>query len=203
MKALSKHLFAAALGATLLASCSRPVAYFQPTQREHFSSPKTEAVTAVTPVEAAQPVATPVSAPEAVPTSAEQIAQAKTVMSQVEAYVRNDSKLASNKTLAKRMARANALMATATNKAAVGNNATAAKKMTFMERTMLKKMDKKIKKHVAPNETKALSRNLRNGIIIGAIGFILALFFGGPIGVIGVILLVVGVVLILLGVLDA
>ena len=201
MKTLSKHLFAAAVGATLLASCSRPVAYFQPSQREHFSSPKTETVAAVTPLEATQPVAAPVSAPEATPAPAEQIAQAKTVMNQVEAYVRNDSKLASNKMLAKRMTRANELMSTATNKAAVGNNTTVAKKMTFMERTMLKKIDKKIKKHVAPDEANALNRNTRNGIILAGIGLILS-FFGSVIGVIGLILLIVGVILILLGVLE-
>ena len=203
MKTLSRHLFAAAMGAALLTSCSRPVAYFQPTQREHFSSPKTETVATVTPVEATQPVAAaaPLTAPEAAPAPAQQIAQAKTVMNQVEAYVRNDSKLASNKMLSKRMARANDLMTAATNKAAVGTSMTAAKKMTFMERTMLKKIDKKIKKHVAPDETNALNKNTRNGIILAGIGLILS-FFGGIIGIIGLVLLVVGVILILLGVLE-
>jgi hypothetical protein len=73
--------------------------------------------------------------------------------------------------------------------------------MSLMEKMMMKKLDKQIKKHVAPEEANALNRNLRNGIIIGAIGLILSLF-GGVIGIIGLILLVVGVVLILLGVLE-
>lgn len=202
MSTFSKNLFAALMGAAILSSCSRPVAYFQPSQREHFTAPKTETVAAVTPVAVDQPMAEAAPAPEVVPTKTEQIAQAKAVMSQVEAYVRNDSKLASNKKLNKRIARANELLATANEKTAVSTNVASAKKMSLMERVMLKKIDKKIKNHVAPDKPSAMNQNLRNGIIIGGIGLILSLIFGGVLGIIGVILLVVGVVLIVLGVLQ-
>ena len=177
MRTRTKHLFAALVGTALLASCSRPVAYFQPTAREQFKSVQSEAV-AVTPVTAMQPVSAEVVAPEAAVTvqtaaPAEQIAQAKQAVSQIEAYVRNDSKLATNKTLNKRMARLNKLLTTTTEKAAVSPKATSTRKMTLMERTMLKKMDKKIKSHVSPEKMQAMTSNIRLGLIIGAIGLIL------------------------------
>ncbi|GAB3553963.1 hypothetical protein GCM10027577_38020 [Spirosoma fluminis] len=205
MSTLSKHLFAALMGAAILSSCSRPVAYFQKGPREQFKSPQQETVAVATPVEAAQPVAVETLTPEATPAPAPavaEVAQAKQVMSQVEAYVRNDSKLASNKKLTKRMARVNELLTTASDKSNVSASAASTKKLSLMERTVLKKLDKKIKNHVAPDEAKALNRNARNGIIIGAIGLILSLLFGGVIGVLGLILLIVGIVLILLGVLE-
>ncbi|MGF7214868.1 hypothetical protein GGR92_001008 [Spirosoma lacussanchae] len=207
MNTLSRNLFAALMGAAILSSCSRPVAYFQPSQREQYKSPQPQTVAVVTPAEVAQPAVvaeTPAVevAPVAAPAPAEQTAQVRQVMNQVEAYVRNDSKLASNKKLAKHIERANQLLATSNAKTAVATTAGATKKMSLMERTMLKKMDKKIKNHVAPDDSKALNRNTRNGIIIGAIGLLLSLIFGGVIGVIGLILLIVGIVLILLGVLE-
>ena len=69
MHSLSKHVFAVLLGTALLASCSRPVAYFQPTARDHFATVPATAV----PVEAVQ---VPVS--EAVAVPAERVAQANT-----------------------------------------------------------------------------------------------------------------------------
>jgi hypothetical protein len=208
MNTISKQICAALLGVAVFTSCSRPVAYFQPSQAERFHTQKTEnvATTVATPsVEATQPVAAEVAAttPSVEATPAAQVAQAKAAMSQVEAYVRNDSKLASNKKLTKRIARANEMLANAGTKASVATNATTAKKMSFAERMVMKKLDKKIKNHVAPEEAKVMSRNVRNGIIIGAIGLILSLIFGGPIGIIGLVLLVVGIVLILLGVLES
>ncbi len=131
MNTLSKNLFAALMGAALLSSCSRPVAYFQPSQREHFTPVKTETVAVVTPVEAAQPAVAPTpAAPVAAPD--EQVAQAKQLMSQVDAYVRNDNKLASNRKLTKRMARVNELLTTETAKTTLAVNTTTTKKMSLM-----------------------------------------------------------------------
>lgn len=201
----SRNLAVALMGAAILSSCSRPVAYFQRTQPERFTA-KTETVAApavtnevaavaTTPAVDVAPVA-PVAAEKA-----EKVAQAKEVMNQVDAYVRNDSKLASNKTLTKRIAHAKQMLASAETNTALNTTAASTKKMSLMEKMVMKKLDKQIKKHVAPEEAKALNRNVRNGIILGAIGLILSLF-GGVIGIIGLILLVVGVVLILLGVLE-
>ncbi|GAB3972150.1 hypothetical protein GCM10028806_23730 [Spirosoma terrae] len=207
MSTISKHLLVALIGASILSSCSRPVAYFQPTQREHFTSvkPAPAPVAETAPVQSAPEEAVAVAAPAVeaapAPTQAEQVAQAKQMVGQLEAYVRNDNKLASNKKLAKRMEKVNELLVTS-EKTAVSTNVASTKKMSLVEKAMLKKLDKKIKNHVAPDEAKALNRNARNGIIIGAIGLILSLLFGGVIGVLGLILLIVGIVLILLGVLE-
>ncbi|GAB4031254.1 hypothetical protein [Spirosoma jeollabukense] len=202
MRTLSKHLFVALLGTALISSCSRPVAYFQPTAREQFKTAQPEAVATTTPIETSQPATVETPAPVAAP--AEQLAQTKQAMSQVEAYVRNDSKLSSNKKLTKRMARLNDLLTNTSNKATVTTNVASAKKSTLMERMMLKKIDKKIKNHVAPDQTKVMDSNIRLGIIIGIIGLLLLLLAnGGVLAVIGAIGLIVGLVLILLGVINA
>ena len=211
MSTLSKHLFAALFATTILASCSRPAAYFQPSTREHFTSAQPIAVAVTAPVEAApateieQPVAIATATPEQVATPAtQQLVQTKQAVSQIEAYVRNDTKLASNKKLEKRMTRLNEMLTTASTKATVSTNAAPARKMSLMERTVLRKMDKKIKNHVSPTEAKAMNSNVRLGVIVGIIGLLLLILGGGSVlGVIGAIGLVVGLVLILLGVINA
>jgi len=202
MSMFSRNLAVALMGAAILSSCSRPVAYFQRTQPERFTA-KTETVAApaVTNEVAAVATTPAVDVAPVAAEKAEKVAQAKEVMNQVDAYVRNDSKLASNKTLTKRIAHAKQMLASAETNTALNTTAASTKKMSLMEKMVMKKLDKQIKKHVAPEEAKALNRNVRNGIILGAIGLILSLF-GGVIGIIGLILLVVGVVLILLGVLE-
>lgn len=200
MRTLTNHLFAALLGTALLASCSRPVAYFQPTAREHFAANKPEKAAVAAPVEA---VETGVVSTEVPAVATEQVAQVKWAVSQVEAYVRNDSKLAASKTLNKRMARLNKLLTTATDKATVSTTAASTRKMTFMERTMLKKMDKKIKSHVAPDKTDAMNSNIRLGLIVGIVGLLLLVLGGGSIlGIIGLVGFVAGLVLILLGIIN-
>ena len=201
MRTLTKHLFAALLGTALLASCSRPVAYFQPTAREQFAlnKPEEAAVSASTEV-AVEAAAVSDKVPVVTTTQVEQVKQA---VGQVEAYVRNDSKLAASKTLNRRMARLNELLTTATDKATVSTKAASARKMTSMERTMLKKIDKKIKDRVAPEKTQAMNKNVRLGIIIGVIGLILLLLGGGTIlGILGLVGFIIGLVLILLGVIN-
>ncbi|UFH56744.1 hypothetical protein [Spirosoma sp. KNUC1025] len=204
MSTLSKYLFAGLVGTALISSCSRPVAYFQPTAREQFRTAQVETVAAVTPAQPAEATPVEVAATAAPITPAEQVNQTKQAVSQVEAYVRNDSKLASNKKLAKRMTRLNELLSTAGTKAAVTTNATSTQKTTLMQRMMLKKMDKKIKNHVAPEDTKAMSSNLRLGLIIGLIGLLVWILGGGTVlGVIGLIAFIVGIVLIILGLVNA
>jgi len=208
MNSLSRNLFAALMGVALLSSCSRPVAYFQPSQRENFRTPPTANVAVATPAEATQPTAqtdAPTPATDAVlpavPTPAVQVAQAKVAMEQLDAYVKNDSKLTGNRKLAKRMARANALLAEAdANPAAIASP----HKATFTERLMLKKISKKIKNKIAPDQTNALTDNkIRNGAIIGAIGLVLAIIFNSNLlSLIGVIILAAGIVLIVMGVLE-
>ncbi|GAB3781210.1 hypothetical protein GCM10028818_34880 [Spirosoma horti] len=203
MSTFSKNLFTALMGAAILSSCSRPVAYFQPTARENFKSAQSQSVAVVAPVSTEQPAEVALATPATAAPVEQQLAQTKQAVSQVEAYVRNDNKLASNKKLAKRMTRLNEMLATTSAKAEVATNAASTKKMSLMERAMLKKIDKKIKNHVAPDQTKAMSSNVRLGVIIGIIGLLLLLLGGGSVlGVIGAIGLIVGLVLILLGVIN-
>jgi len=200
MSYLYKPLLAALVGVAALSSCSRPVAHFQNSQREYFKSSPVETVAVTAPSESAQPVVVTPKTQVTLPNPVEQVAQAKVAMKQLDAYVKNDSKLAGNKKLAKRMARANALLTEAeANPVAVA----APRKATFVERMTLKKLDRKIKYKMAPDQTKDfLDNKLRNGIIVGAIGLLLAIIFGGVLGIIGVILLAAGIVLIVLGVLE-
>ena len=81
------------------------------------------------------------------------------------------------------------------------NSLQQAKKMSLKERIMTKKIDKQIRKHMAPDETKALDRSTRAGIILGIVGLLLALLFGGVLGLLGLLMLIGGIVLILVGVL--
>ncbi len=189
------------LGSALLASCSRPVAYFQPTAREQFAVNKPERATVATPTEVViEPVAVSAEMPAVATTQVEQVKQA---VSKVEAYVRNDSKLAASKTLNKRMARLNKLLTTVTDKATVSTTVASTRKMTFMERTMLKKMDKKIKNHVAPDKTEAINSNVRLGIIVGGIGLLLLILGGSSVlSIIGLVGFIIGLVLILLGIIN-
>ena len=188
MKLYSRHLFAAFIATSVMASCSRPVAYFQLTAHEQFKTAKTEAVV-TTSVEITQPVTGETAAPVgavAVVQPVEQIAQAKDAVSQIEAYVRNDSKLASNKKLSKRLAHVNELLNTTTPKAA--------QKTSLIKRMMLKRVDKKIKNHLSPEKPMAKSL-LTIGLIVGIIGLILLLLsVANPLGLIA---LIVGLALVL------
>jgi hypothetical protein len=175
MRMFSKSLMAALIGTALISSCSRPVAYFQPTAREQFKSVQSETVTstdvAVVPVATMQPVSEKVAVLEAAPvaqntTPAEQVAQAKQAVSQIEAYVRNDSKLASNKKLVKRMDRVKQLLSNTSTNDVTALKATSAQKTSLIQKVMLNRMDKKIKNHLSPERTMAKSL-LTIGVIVG------------------------------------
>ena len=200
MKRFSTSLVVALIGTALISSCSRPVAYFQPTAREQFKSVKTEIVAAKKTemtqpmvVEAVAPAVATETVSPAMPT--EQIAQAKQAVEQLDAYVRNDSKLASNKKLAKRMNRVREFLSSTTPKAAESVQTTSlTKKTTLLEKVMLKRIDKKIKNHLSPEKTMAKSL-LTIGAIVGIIGLILLLLnVANPLGLIA---LIVGLALVL------
>jgi len=194
----TKHLFATLMGVAVLSSCSRPVAYFQRGPVEHYNTPKTEAVAVVTPVEVAQPVEVTV-APVAVaaPAPAQQVAVANAAVTQIEAYVRNDDKLATDKKLNKRMDRVKTMLASATAKASVAPNAvTSTRKATLLERMAVKKIDKQIKNKLSPERTMAKSL-LTIGLIVGVIGLVLLLVGTGGLATLGYVALIVGLVLVL------
>jgi len=198
----TKHIYAALMGVAILSSCSRPVAYFQRGPVEHYNTPKTEAVAVATPAEVAQPAEVTLTEPVAVPTPApaQPVAQANAAMTQIEAYVRNDSKLATDKKLNKRMERVKTMLATATTKASLEPATTVSvKKATLLERMATRKIDKQIKNKLSPERTKAKSI-LTIGIVIAIIGLVLLILNVAP--ALAVIALVVGLVMVVLDLLD-
>ncbi|MVM28747.1 hypothetical protein GO755_01790 [Spirosoma sp. HMF4905] len=199
MNTFSKQLFAALLGLIIVSSCSRPVAYFQPSAREHIVA----APSPVAPVVAAQPSVSQAAAETTSPV--QQLAQANSSLNEIDALVSNNSKLASNKTVQKRLNRVRTLLASASTKANLAPTETAApKKMNLMERMMVKKMNKKISKQLAPaNPDKAMinSGTLATGAVLVIVGLLLILLTTGTAFTVGVIALIVGAVLLLLGLL--
>jgi hypothetical protein len=205
MQSFSKHALAALLGLVVMASCSRPVAYFQRGPVDHYTSTKVAAATPVTPVADAAPEAAITEAPVVVPTSdvtvanAEaQLAQAKTTMNEVEAYVRSDNKLASNKKLTKRMERVKMMLNSVSAQKLV--TTASAKKASLVERMVAKRLDKQVKNKLAPESpAKAMARSMLTiGVIVGVAGLLLLLIGNTAGAIIGGIALVVGIVLILL-----
>ncbi|NEU66355.1 hypothetical protein GK091_05635 [Spirosoma agri] len=194
--------------ATLFTACHRPVAYFQPTQREQF------ATTTATPTVAATPevlapsspavaMTTTESAPVAAPVApATQINEA---LNQMEAMVRNDSKLAADKNVQKRMNRVRGLLEAASAKSTMAPSATTApKKANLMERMVLKQMNKKIKNQLAPanpNKTMANTGILATGAVLVIIGLLLLLLTTGTGATVGLIVLLGGAVILLVGLL--
>ncbi|GAB4043217.1 hypothetical protein [Spirosoma jeollabukense] len=194
MKTFSNYLIATFLGVSIF-SCSRPVAYFQPTSREQFKSTQPN-VTSV--AKETQPIALEIaSTTKALPEqdlSAQQVDQAKLAMNRFEAYVRNDSKLTSNRKLTKRMARVSELLAKTNSQMDLSTKALSAQKTTLVQRVMLKRIDKKIKNHLSPERAMAKSL-LTIGAIVGIIGLLLIILnVASPLGIIA---LVVGLVLVL------
>lgn len=198
MKIGTQQLMAGLLMATLFTACSRPVAHFQATQREHFAAKTTTPVTA--PVVSTEVVSTPVETPAA------PIAPATTMneaLDQMDALVRNDSKLADNKAVQKRLNRIRTLASVATTSPRVeASNST--KKAGLMERIMLKKMNKKISKQLAPNNpNKAMisSGTLATGAVLVIVGLLLLLLTTGTGATVGLIALLAGAVVLLIGLL--
>ncbi|WP_128547660.1 hypothetical protein [Larkinella soli] len=203
MRTLSKLAVYSLLTSALFSACSRPYATYQKMPVERFTSQKeVPAVPAEAPAVAV--AETPAQTPAEQVTPMTAAAAFKSAEKQLqEALVRNDNQLAGNKKLEKRIARVQSLLAEAGTKAAASPEKTAApRKMNLVERMMLKKIDKKIKNSLAPEEAKAMSRTLRAGIILGVVGLLFALLFGGVLGLLGVLLLIAGVVLILVDVLS-
>ena len=200
----SKHIVAALLGVAVFSSCSRPVAYLQPTSREHFATAPVKAAP-VTQAESAAPavVQTPVTA--SVTTPSEQVAQTTTALEQMDAMVRNDSKLSADKTVQKRLNKVRTLLAANSAKAALApTEANAPKKMNLVERMMLKKMNKKISKQLAPaNPEKTIvnSGTLAGGAVLVIIGLLLLILTSGTAATVGLVAVLVGAVILLVGLL--
>ena len=202
MNTLTRNAFFAFASAAMLTACSRPYATLQRTPTERFYSQKAAVQATVTeqPTVAEAPAPVVASASELTP--AAQIQAAQQAVEQIEAFAATNTKMAGSKKLEKRMTRVKTMLnEVAQQQSFSPNTMQQAKKMTLKERIMTKKIDKQIRKHMAPDEAKALDRATRTGIILGVVGLLLSLLFGGILGIIGVLLLIGGLVLILVGVL--
>ncbi|GAB3792000.1 hypothetical protein GCM10028819_01450 [Spirosoma humi] len=204
MTMFSKHIAAALLGVAVLSSCSRPVAYFQPSAREHYATAPAKAEP-VAQTEIAAPAVAQTPAPASVATPSEQVAQTTTALAQVDAMVRNDSKLSADKTVQKRLNKVRTLLAANSAKAALApTEANAPKKMNLVERMMLKKMNKKISKQLAPanpEKTMVNSGTLAAGAVLVIIGLLLLILTSGTAATVGLVAVLVGAVILLVGLL--
>lgn len=199
MKRVLNSVSIALAGAALLTACSRPVATFQPSKAERFYTQQTVAAPVT---EQAAPVAEAYNKAAATP-SAAQPTPSVTVQTQQasEALASLKTTHAADKRMTKRIERAEKMLAEASQKT-TAQPVTTTKKAGLMQRLMMKSMDKKIQKHLAPQETKATSNYVRIGAIIALVGLLLLLIGNGVGATIGLIALIAGLVLILLGVIN-
>lgn len=199
MNTISKNLFATLMGVVLLSSCSRPVAYFQKSQRETYVV-KVDAPV-VTPAETPVGTVTEPIAPAEI--SAVQADKATAALDQLDAMVRNDSKLATDKSVQKRVNRVKALLATATQKNALTTAPEQPQKMNLVQRLMVKKMNKRINKQLAPenpNKPMANKTILVAGAVVLLVGLLILVL--GTSSALSSILLGAGIVILLVGLLT-
>lgn len=195
MKTLAQRITLFLAGTALITSCSRPYATIQRTPSERFVTTTTTAqpAQAIAPAEVEKPVM--VETPAPVVATPAPVVEVAAVQSQLNEAVASNKAIMADQRVQKQMAKINAAL-TASNQQGVvtPTAATSAKKMNLMERTMVKKIDKKIKQQLSPEKPMAKSL-LTLGAIIGIIGLVLLLLnVASPLGLIA---LIVGLVLIL------
>lgn len=195
MKAFSLPVLAALSLATLLTSCNRQQALFQRTPTVSYAAP---APVAAPVVAAEQPVAAEVATP------ATQAVQAKAALAQMDALVSANPSLAENKRVEKRMSKVRTMLTNMSTANAAPAATAAPKKMNLVQRMMLKKMDRKISRQLAPaNPEKAMisTGTLALGAVLVIVGLLLIIFATGTGATIGIIALLAGAVVLLLGLL--
>lgn len=193
MKTNGLRLLTGLLLVAFFAACSRPVAYFQKSPRASYAT-----ATPVASSDANAVAATPVA--EVTPDAS--AAQASAALDQVDALVRNDAALSTNKTVQKRLNRVRAMLTASARTMTTAPAAPASAKTTLMQRMLLKKMDRKINRQLAPkNPEKAMANTgvLAAGAVVVIVGLILLLATSAS-GV-GVIVLLAGAVILLVGLL--
>ena len=204
MKAFSLPVLAALSLATVLSSCNRQQALFQRTSAVSYATP---APAKATPAVTEQATI----APEVVSTTptdaaapATQTVQAKAALAQMDALVSANPALAENKRVEKRMSKVRTMLTNMSTASAAPAATAAPKKMNLVQRMMLKKMDRKISKQLAPaNPEKAMisTGTLALGAVLVIVGLLLILLTTGTGATIGIIALLAGAVVLLLGLL--
>lgn len=196
MNTSTKHTLIALSFTALLGACSRPVAIFQPSKAERFYTQQTTTAP-VAAVETVTPEATPAVAEAPAPVAATK-ADIETMLVKAEAVASAKARPAEARKLERRITKIREVL----NTAPASSLAPAApvKKAGLAQRLMMKSMDKKIQKHLAP-EQPMRSSTLTAGLVVGLIGLLLLLLTSGVAATIGLIALVVGIVLVILGLL--
>ena len=177
----------------LFASCQRQQAFYQRSATTQYAQQTTQA-----------PVATLVGTSDAVVISAESVPESAPALEAIrqvrqqlgDAVASNRAGLVDNKVLAKRMVRAEKLLAAAEQNMATGQ--VAAKKLTLVQRVMLKKLDTKIRKQLAPEEAQVMNRSTKTGLILIVAG-LLAQFIP-VVNILGIIAILAGLVFLLIGI---
>ncbi|MBC7568720.1 MAG: hypothetical protein H7319_03165 [Spirosoma sp.] len=203
MSCLSKQLLAALVGVALLSSCSRPVAYFQKNQRETFATTTTASVVATTPVITEISTLQPIQEIAVVAEVPAQLVQTATAVAQLDAMVSNDNKLTTDKSVQKRMSRVKQMLIAATQKSAVNTTPDQPQKMNFVQRMMVKRMNKRINKQLAPEHPDKPMANktiLVAGAVVLLIGLLIILLSGS--GGLSGAFLGAGVIILLVGLLT-
>jgi len=182
----------ALIGIAICSSCSRPVAYFQREASFSFATPKMQPVILATPVQAAAaPLRTRM--------------QVEAAPMQLEAHLLNEGKLATATKRNERMRRVTQLLIAQTLKPRAAHPP---HKATFVDGLMLRKVNKKIGRHLAlsnPQKAMVIKLALLVGGLVLLLGGVLLLIMGngrqlnGTIGFIGLFVLLFGIVGVILG----
>lgn len=203
MKTITQRLPVVLLLTILFAACSRPVAYFQKSPREHHT-PALSAVSKNAPTQSTDAMPNEKSTGAFVPAPAEPSLLAETAPGQAQALA-TTRQSAADKSLQKRMNRVQALLASASVKAAATPSAVSEpRKANLVERLMVKKMNRKINRQLAPeNPNKPMLNTgiLATGAVLVLIGLLLLLLTSGTASTVGIIVLLAGAVLLLVGLL--
>ena len=212
MASFTKHLLLALAGTALLSSCSPQYALMQrtPSVNYHTQVAQTVAPAATKPVVNQSVETAPAGLQESEITPAPVVAVAPTATIQTvrqqldETVAANSRAVTGNRAMTKRVARVQQLLASAEQQATMTPTTAAApaKKMGFAEQLMLKKINARINKQMAPEKTNALDRTTRIGLIVALIGLVLLLVATGTLSTIGLVALVVGLVLVVVGLVN-
>ena len=195
---LRNHLVLSVLfTSVLLAACSRPTAFYQPSKAERFYTQ--QSAETVPGLDASAPAIAPTGVIPGVPDTRQPTTGTQPTTEVVVSLKTSQS--AATRT-ALRMTNAQLTLTGANPKMAPTTGFSVVKKLSLVQRMTLKHIDKTLKKHLAPREGQALTGYVRLGLIIAAIGLIL-LLIGNSLGtLLGLLGLLGGLALVVVGLLQ-
>ncbi|WP_254448545.1 hypothetical protein [Spirosoma rhododendri] len=179
----TKSLCSTVLAIAMLASCSRPVAYFQRGPVQPASRVSEQSVAVISPV---QQIADPSQA----------TVQAGTTIDPSDVYAKQTSELPASKSLTNHVSRIERMLVPTTGTQRLTKTATP-QHLTGIERLMLRKVNKQISRQLAPNQPQKAM--IKKGKLIGSVvlliaGLLMLIFGTGTLAFIGLIVSLVGAV---------